>query len=149
MIRRHAAFSPSSSLEGEPLRFPPSNGRPIRHRAPCLPSSGQAKPGPAAKEAYPLRIPADLFTSQIRKTCSPRGSALLLLSVEEPCPLRLFTRPSSFIQPEPIHTDEMFALNCGGLYTELTRCPRKKNKSEEVFRPNLRWSLHSSPGLFS
>jgi hypothetical protein len=33
--------------------------------------------------------------SPARKACSPRGSALLLPSVEEPCPLRLFTRPSS------------------------------------------------------
>jgi hypothetical protein len=39
--------------------------------------------------------------SLARKACSPRGSALLLPSVEEPCPLRLFTRPSSWPGPRP------------------------------------------------
>jgi hypothetical protein len=41
-FRKHATFAPTSTLEGEQLRFPPSNVRLASLTAPCLPFSGRA-----------------------------------------------------------------------------------------------------------
>jgi len=47
-----------STLEGEPLRIPPSNGRPIFIRAPCLPFSGRVQtPALRPKGHTPLEPP--------------------------------------------------------------------------------------------
>jgi len=58
-IQKHASFSPASTLEGEQLRFPPSNIRLASLTAPCLPFSDAQTP-PASQGAHPLGIPTDL-----------------------------------------------------------------------------------------
>ena len=81
------------SLEGEQLRFPPSNVRLASLTAPCLPFS-DAQTRPATKGAHPLGIPTDLGQPN-RPQISQKRLGFRLRSPhlfgEEPCPLRLQT----------------------------------------------------------
>jgi hypothetical protein len=53
-----------STLEGEPLRIPPSNGRLIFDRAPCLPFSGGIKANALRPRGHtPLDSPDNLFSA--------------------------------------------------------------------------------------
>ena len=89
------SFCPYEHLEGEQLRFPPSNARLFSHGS-LPPLLGQdINSCPATKGAYPLGIPTDLCLQgrpQIRQSLlgfrlrSPLGS-----NPEEPCPLSLQT----------------------------------------------------------
>jgi len=67
VTRSHAAISHIGTLEGEQLRFPPSNAR-FAH---CLPFSGFR---PATKGSYPLGTP--LICQANQKSCSIRSSDL-------------------------------------------------------------------------
>jgi len=92
-FRKHATFAPTSTLEGEQLRFPPSNVRLASLTAPCLPFS-DAQTRPATKGAHPLGIPTDLGQPN-RPQISQKRLGFRLRSPhlfgEEPCPLRLQT----------------------------------------------------------
>jgi hypothetical protein len=59
------------NLEGEPLRVPPSNGRPISSASlPPLLGRGM-NPRPATKGSYPLGTPDDRLPAASRGACSP------------------------------------------------------------------------------
>jgi len=92
-FRKHATFAPTSTLEGEQLRFPPSNVRLASLTAPCLPFS-DAQTRPATKGAHPLGIPTDLGQLSRPQISQNRFGFRLRsphLSGEEPCPLLLQT----------------------------------------------------------
>jgi len=86
-FKKHASFAPTRTLEGEQLRFPPSNARLTPLTAPCLPFSG-------SKGTYPLGFPTDLCPlrrPQIRQKRLGFRLRSPLPSREEPCTLRLQT----------------------------------------------------------
>jgi hypothetical protein len=70
-IQKHASFSPTSSSEGEQLRFPPSDARLTPLTALCLPFSGRTfTPALRPRGHTPFATPTDLCPlrrTQIRK----------------------------------------------------------------------------------
>ena len=72
---------PGVFLEGEQLRFPPSNGR----SAPCLPFSGIR---PSTKGSHPLGTPL-LCVKRKSENSLPLILRFSLPSIENPCPLSL------------------------------------------------------------
>jgi hypothetical protein len=94
-IQKHASFSPTSSSEGEQLRFPPSDARLTPLTALCLPFSGRTfTPALRPRGHTPFATPTDLCPlrrTQIRKKILGFRLRSPLPSGEEPCPLRLQT----------------------------------------------------------
>jgi hypothetical protein len=92
-IENAQALPLTSTLEGEQLRFPPSNARLLPH-APCLPFSDAIK-RPATKGSHPLGTPqhcfsATMFSSEREKEIGRRESLSLELPLRSVfVPLRL------------------------------------------------------------
>ena len=93
-IKNTQALPLTSTLEGEQLRFPPSDARLTPLTALCLPFSGRTfTPALRPRGHTPLQPPlicVHLEGHKSGKRCSVSGSALLS-NREEPCPLRLQT----------------------------------------------------------